>query len=115
MKFYTYNFPRMNSESPESIIEDVTRDSMGQYWMGSHTNEPWFRSHPHFYMTDYSNFYNHLTTMRDGRKLFQILTRKPKINKEDISKFTALAVKQGVDPTTLMTFECGDLIPSDYL
>nr|XP_039268479.1 uncharacterized protein LOC120343385 [Styela clava] len=115
MNMYTYNIPKDKSEAPHTVITASKRDSLGQYWMQTHTGQTWFHSHPHLCSTDYSTFYSHWMPLSDGRNLFQILTRTPTINGEDITKFTALAAKQGVDPATLITFGCGDLIPSDYL
>nr|XP_039267357.1 uncharacterized protein LOC120342546 [Styela clava] len=142
MNFYTYNVPWDKSELPNMVTEEIRRDSLGQYWMHPLTHgkwheletklyleqppvdtkikpsshdEPWFDSQPHFFSTDYNTFYSHLTLLNDGQKLFQFYTRTPRINQKDMSKFTAIAVDHGIDPSTLTTFGCSDLIPSDYL
>ncbi|XP_077967452.1 uncharacterized protein LOC120343299 isoform X1 [Styela clava] len=142
MNVGTYNFLNDKSETPLSVMVDITRDSQGQFWMEATTERiwekldgklfeekksiftnmdhpsrelPWYYSHPNFYATDYFTFISNLMIMEDGRKLFKIFTRNPTINPEDITKFTALAVEQGVDPTTLTKFGCGDLTPSEYM
>ncbi|XP_077967453.1 uncharacterized protein LOC120343299 isoform X2 [Styela clava] len=115
MNVGTYNFLNDKSETPLSVMVDITRDSQGQFWMEATTELPWYYSHPNFYATDYFTFISNLMIMEDGRKLFKIFTRNPTINPEDITKFTALAVEQGVDPTTLTKFGCGDLTPSEYM
>nr|XP_039268404.1 uncharacterized protein LOC120343330 isoform X1 [Styela clava] len=142
MNLGTYNFFKNKSKAPLSVIDEVKRDSQGQFWMKGPNEkiwenldtklfgnkrkpisnmehpsqeEPWFFTSPHFYATDYFTFISTLMIMDDDRKLFQIYTRNPTINDGDISEFTTLAVEQGVDPTTLTTFGCGDLNPSEFM
>ncbi|XP_077967454.1 uncharacterized protein LOC120343299 isoform X3 [Styela clava] len=114
MNVGTYNFLNDKSETPLSVMVDITRDSQGQFWMEATTERIWEKLDGKLFEEKKSIFTNMDHPSR-GRKLFKIFTRNPTINPEDITKFTALAVEQGVDPTTLTKFGCGDLTPSEYM
>nr|XP_039268015.1 uncharacterized protein LOC120343015 [Styela clava] len=142
MKFYTYNIPKNKSQNSHSVIEDLYRDYQGQIWNNHQFAKIWeqldtelyqeqpsvsmeirppskdeslYYSHPYAYSTDYSTFFSISAPMEDGRKLLEIFTRTPTINDDNLSELKAFAVEQGIDPSTLVTFGCGDLIPSNYL
>nr|XP_039266260.1 uncharacterized protein LOC120341766 [Styela clava] len=142
MGIYSYNLPKNKSQNPHSFTDDLYRDHLGQIWHNQQIEkrweeiatelyqeqpsvntkirppsegDPWFYSHPHAYSTDYSTFFSIVSSMEDDQKHLQIFTRTPTINDDNLSDLQAFAVEQGIDPNTLVTFGCGDLIPTDYL
>nr|XP_039268405.1 uncharacterized protein LOC120343330 isoform X2 [Styela clava] len=114
MNLGTYNFFKNKSKAPLSVIDEVKRDSQGQFWMKGPNEKIWENLDTKLFGNKRKPISNMEHPSQD-RKLFQIYTRNPTINDGDISEFTTLAVEQGVDPTTLTTFGCGDLNPSEFM